>query len=104
MSMTSPTSFLTEPRGVTTILGHSFTTTGVFGLSYDAQGQPLTRGFPNWLTIPSAQDLATGRRWHFFFAWLFFLNGLAYFLYGLASGGTRALHAAIPRGRRGQAL
>jgi Ni/Fe-hydrogenase b-type cytochrome subunit len=85
VSMSSPNSFLSEPRGVTTILGRSFDTTGVFGLSYDSQGQALTRGFPNWLTIPSSQDLATGRRWHFFFAWLFVLNGLAYFLYGFAS-------------------
>jgi Ni/Fe-hydrogenase b-type cytochrome subunit len=85
LSMTSPNSFLSEPRGVTTILGHPFDTTGVLGLSYDSQGQAQQRGFPNWLTIPSSQDLATGRRWHFFFAWLFVLNGLAYFLYGFAS-------------------
>jgi len=47
VSMSSPNSFLSEPRGVTTILGRSFDTTGVFGLSYDSQGQALTRGFPN---------------------------------------------------------
>ena len=34
-------------------------------------GQLTPRGFPSWITIPSYQDLATGRRWHFFFAWLF---------------------------------
>ena len=28
-------------------------------------------GFPGWLTIPSTQDLATGRVIHFFFAWIF---------------------------------
>jgi thiosulfate reductase cytochrome b subunit len=28
-------------------------------------------GFPSWLTIPSTQDLATGRVVHFFFAWIF---------------------------------
>jgi thiosulfate reductase cytochrome b subunit len=27
-------------------------------------------GFPSWLTIPSTQDLATGRVIHFFFAWI----------------------------------
>lgn len=27
-------------------------------------------GFPAWLTIPSTQDLATGRVVHFFFAWI----------------------------------
>ncbi len=28
-------------------------------------------GFPGWLTLPSTQDLATGRVIHFFFAWIF---------------------------------
>ena len=37
--------------------------------------------FPAWITLPSYRDLATGRRWHFFFAWLFVLNGLAYLIY-----------------------
>ena len=41
-------------------------------------GQPQARGFPRWLTVPSYQDLATGRRWHFFFAWIFVINGLVY--------------------------
>jgi thiosulfate reductase cytochrome b subunit len=27
-------------------------------------------GFPSWMTIPSTQDLATGRVVHFFFAWI----------------------------------
>jgi thiosulfate reductase cytochrome b subunit len=31
------------------------------------------------LTIPSYQDLATGRRWHFFFAWLLVFNSALYF-------------------------
>jgi thiosulfate reductase cytochrome b subunit len=43
-------------------------------------------GFPPWITLPSWQDLASGRRWHFFFAWIFVLNGLAYLVYALASG------------------
>jgi thiosulfate reductase cytochrome b subunit len=42
--------------------------------------------FPGWLTIPGVQDLATGRVWHFFFAWLFVMNGLAYALYSLVNG------------------
>lgn len=28
-------------------------------------------GFPSWATLPSTQDLATGRVIHFFFAWIF---------------------------------
>ena len=30
-----------------------------------------------------------GRHWHFFFAWLFVINGVAYLLYGLFSGHLR---------------
>jgi thiosulfate reductase cytochrome b subunit len=36
------------------------------------------RGFPGWLTIPSYQDLASGRLWHFFFAWILVINGVLY--------------------------
>jgi thiosulfate reductase cytochrome b subunit len=45
-----------------------------------------TSPFLGWLTIPSVRDLATGRVWHFFFAWLFVLNGAAYAGYSLANG------------------
>ena len=34
--------------------------------------------FPGWATIPSYQDLASGRLWHFFFAWLLVINGIFY--------------------------
>ena len=37
-------------------------------------------GFPDWATLPGGQWLAMGRRWHFFFAWLFVTNGLVYLL------------------------
>jgi thiosulfate reductase cytochrome b subunit len=36
--------------------------------------------FPSWATIPSYQDLGSGRVWHFFFAWIFVINGLVYLL------------------------
>lgn len=65
-------------KGVTTVFGKSFTTTGVLGASRDENGELAERGFPSWITIPSYQDLATGRRWHFFFAWLLVLNGAFY--------------------------
>jgi thiosulfate reductase cytochrome b subunit len=67
-------------KGVTTILGHSFNTTGFLGASRDDSGEIAPHGFPSWATIPSYQDLATGRRWHFFFAWILALNGLVYFI------------------------
>jgi thiosulfate reductase cytochrome b subunit len=71
--------------GQTTILGHPFETTGVLGVSADRDGDPVGRGFPWWLTIPDDQWLSMARAWHFFFAWLLVLNGLAYLLYGVAS-------------------
>jgi thiosulfate reductase cytochrome b subunit len=70
--------------GETMIFGHSFDTTGVLGVS-NQDGQVSSRAFPSWVTIPSVQDLATGRRWHFFFAWLLVLNALGYLVWGIAS-------------------
>ena len=69
-----------EMKGVTTILGHKFDTTGVLGYS-NGSG----RAFPAWATIPSARWLAMGRQWHLFFAWVFVINGLLFAMYGLYS-------------------
>ena len=69
--------------GVTTVLGLDFDTTGVLGLAGDAGSGYDVRGFPWWATLPGQRNLAIGRRWHFFFAWLFLLNGLAYLLWSL---------------------
>jgi thiosulfate reductase cytochrome b subunit len=38
------------------------------------------------MTIPNYPNLAGGRRWHFFFAWLFVTNGLIYLAWTLVSG------------------
>jgi thiosulfate reductase cytochrome b subunit len=72
------------PIGVTTIAGREFVTTGVLGLS-NFEGRPHARAFPAWATIPSAQWLAMGRHWHFFFAWIFVINGLCYIAYTVLS-------------------
>lgn len=72
-----------HPHGVTLVFGHSFDTTGVLGVSPGPDGTPTARGFPVWVTIPSEQDLATGRRWHFFFAWVLVTVGVLYLGYGL---------------------
>ena len=82
--------------GVTTILDKSFATTGVLGASRDENGELAERGFPRWITIPSYQDLATGRRWHFFFAWLLVLNGAVYVANLLV---RRHLKDFLPSGR-----
>ena len=71
--------------GVTEIFGHKFTTTGVFGFSKDPSGGMTARGFPAWATLPGPQWLAMGRQWHFFFSWLFVVNGMAYLAFSIAS-------------------
>jgi thiosulfate reductase cytochrome b subunit len=78
-----------SPVGVTRIAGHTFVTTGVLGVSAGDDGTPTERGFPKWATLPSVQDLATARRWHFALVWLFVTNGLVYLLSGLVSGHFR---------------
>jgi len=74
--------------GITHVAGHDVVTTGVLGYS-GKPGAGEARGFPAWATLPSWRDLATGRRWHFFFAWVFVLNGLVYLSAGLAGGHIR---------------
>jgi len=76
------------PHGITTVGGARFDTTGVFGWS-GKEGMREQRGFPSWATIPSYRSLTDGRRWHFFFAWLFVINGLVYWLWGLIGGHVR---------------
>jgi thiosulfate reductase cytochrome b subunit len=69
-----------EMRGITTILGYKFDTTGVLGYSDGSR-----RAFPAWATVPSAKFLAMGRQWHLFFAWLLVVNGLLFTAYALIS-------------------
>jgi len=76
-------------KGVTKIGPLMIGTTGVLGVSNSASGAATAIGFPHWITLPSARDLATGRRWHFFFAWVLVLNGLTYLVGGLVSGHLR---------------
>jgi thiosulfate reductase cytochrome b subunit len=70
--------------GVTRVAGLEWETTGVLGLS-QADGRLYARGFPSWATVPGSQWLAAARRWHFFFAWVFAINGVAYLVYTLFS-------------------
>lgn len=69
--------------GVTHVGSLSVDTSGVLGTNQGGDGEVQQQGFPSWTTFPSDRDLATARRWHFFFAWLFILNGLAYVIHGL---------------------
>jgi len=70
--------------GVTRIFGHEFDTTGVLGAA-TGEDEVVARTFPEWLTLPSFRWLAMARRWHFFFAWVFVINGLCYVAYSIAS-------------------
>jgi thiosulfate reductase cytochrome b subunit len=86
-----------NPHGVTVLFGHAFDTTGVLGVSTGYDGAPTERGFPSWLTLPPYQDLATGRRWHFFFAWVLAVVGLLYVAYSLLS--RHVQHDLVPKPR-----
>ncbi|MGQ0741339.1 MAG: cytochrome b/b6 domain-containing protein [Alphaproteobacteria bacterium] len=77
-------------RGITRIGGWTFDTTGILGAS-EVNGRMTARGFPSWATLPGPQWLALGRHWHFFFAWLFVINGVAFAAYAFASGHFRDL-------------
>lgn len=70
-------------RGITQIGPWHFDTTGVLGWS-KYMGEDVNRAWPAWLTIPSYQDLADARHWHFMFAWLLAINGLLYLIWSLA--------------------
>lgn len=76
------------PQGRTHIFGREFDTTGLLGISGPAN-QPQFRGFPSSVTIPSYQDLATGRVIHFFFAWLLVTTLLVWLVASLITGHLR---------------
>jgi Ni/Fe-hydrogenase b-type cytochrome subunit len=72
-------------RAYTELYGLRVETTGVLGLQNTEMG-PAPRAFPSWITVPGFYCLSCGRRWHFFFGWLFALNGLLYLVYNSLNG------------------
>ena len=76
------------PRGYTRVFGKEFDTTGVLGLSGGSEN-PVRRGFPAWSTIPSFQDLGTGRVVHFFFAWILVATLVVWFVASAINGHLR---------------
>lgn len=74
-------------HGVTRIGPLRFDTTGVLGWS-KVHGAWANRAWPSWITLPSFQDLADARRWHFLLAWILVMNGAAYLAWSI---GTRRL-------------
>jgi thiosulfate reductase cytochrome b subunit len=83
------------PRGQTTILGHSFDTTGVLGLSGDPFDPSGYRAFPSWLTIPNWYDLASARVVHFFFAWLLVATLLVWLLASILNRHIREIPPSL---------
>jgi len=71
--------------GYTRILGREFDTTGVLGASRGPDGTITRAAFPSWATVPGTQWLAMARAWHFFFAWIFVINGLVFLGYAIFS-------------------
>jgi thiosulfate reductase cytochrome b subunit len=80
---------MTAARGILRVGSHEFDVTGILGVSTSLAGTTIERAFPSWMTIPGTYSLADSRRWHFFFAWLFVLNGIFYIGYSLLSGHFR---------------
>jgi len=74
-----------QPQGVTKIFGKQFDTAGWLGVTRDANGSYARSTFPTWMMLPGPQWLSMARSWHFFFAWVFVLNGLAFLSYAIAS-------------------
>jgi thiosulfate reductase cytochrome b subunit len=77
-----------QVHGATLIGNRLFDTTGFLGASKE-NGVLVVRGFPAWLTIPAQQYLALGRRWHFFFAWVFAINGAIFMASAMLNGHLR---------------
>lgn len=75
-------------KGVTTIFGAEFNTTGLFGLS-GPQDNLQFRAFPAAMTIPSYYDLGTARVVHFFFAWLLVITLSVWAIAGFLNGHIR---------------
>ena len=80
-----------EGVGTTRVLGRTFATTNWLGWVDDGMGGKGARAFPGWITIPAYQDLADGRRWHLFFAWLMIISGIVYIVWGVARRDLREL-------------
>jgi thiosulfate reductase cytochrome b subunit len=87
LAITSPS----QGVGTTTIFGRTFVTTGWLGWTGDGLGSRSAHAFGAWLIIPGYQDLAAGRRWHFFFAWIAALCWLAWLVSSWIKGNLRQM-------------
>lgn len=83
-----------KPAGFVDINGARFDTTGWLG-AFGTSLSPDIRAFPSSLTIPSGQDLATGRVVHFFFGWVLVITLLVWGAASLVTGHIRDLAPGI---------
>jgi Ni/Fe-hydrogenase b-type cytochrome subunit len=59
---------------------------GEYGANPDQAWLELgSQPFPGWATIPTSYDLAAARSWHFLFAWLLVVPGLAYWIWSFVN-------------------
>jgi thiosulfate reductase cytochrome b subunit len=86
-----------ELRGVTQVGNARFDSTGLLGATDNPSGIRVRAVAPAWAMIPGTRDLATGRRWHFFFGWAWVINGVIYLLWSL---GRRHLQRDLAMQRR----
>ncbi|HEV3090711.1 MAG TPA: cytochrome b/b6 domain-containing protein [Candidatus Cybelea sp.] len=77
--------------GTTTVFGRTFVTTGWLGWTDDGMGSKGARAFPASVIIPGYQDLADGRRWHLFFAWVAGVCWLAWLISAAVKGSLREM-------------
>jgi thiosulfate reductase cytochrome b subunit len=77
--------------GTTTVFGHTFTTTNWLGWTGDGMGAHGAHAFGASIIIPGYQDLASGRRWHLFFAWIAALCWLAWLVASAIKGNLREM-------------
>ena len=73
-------------EGVLNVADFTIRTTGVLGVSTDAEGTQQELAFPGWATIPSRYSLADARLWHLAFAWVLAVGLLVFLLWSLVSG------------------
>jgi thiosulfate reductase cytochrome b subunit len=78
-----------NPAGFTKVGASTLDTTGIFGVSRNANGQEVVRGFPRWMTVPSWRDPWIGAKMAFLFRLAVPANLLLYLLAAIVSGHLR---------------
>ncbi len=72
-------------RGVLQIGAWRLDSTGIAGVTDNPIGKPVRAVAPSWAMLPGTRNLAAARRWHFFFAWAWVINGVCYLAWSLTS-------------------